>query len=91
MRTDPKMVAQAPLRSAPEVVGEPGRGDRGDRESVAARRPDAGEDDDGAEERQPVPARVRLKRPGGEGEVDELQGPMRKAPEVPPGRAMAKR
>ena len=85
------MLAPAPLPSAPEVVGEPGRSDRGDRESVAARRPDAGEDDGGAEERQPVPAHVRRERPGGEGEVDELQAPVRKAPEVPPGRAMAKR
>ncbi len=74
------MGPEAPLRPAPEIVGEP---DRCDRRDGRHREPDHG-----ADERQPEPAVVHGLRPAGEHELGELAAAVREPAQVTARRAM---
>ncbi len=72
--------AEAALRPAPEVVGQPDRRDGRHRRDEQT--------DDGADEGEPEAAIVPCQRPAGEREVDELARAMREARDVSTGRSV---
>src|SRR5205085_12122608 len=78
------MPAESPLRSGPQIVGQPERGNRGDRGPVC-------EPSLPPDERQAQTTEVDGERAASVQDVAQLAGAMQEAPCVPSGRAMAQR